>query len=84
MKICSIDSQNETHKDFPIEDEDRNIYLLDVAKKVVDTVWEQVSSLDIKAVLDAHDDGEESDDEYYEYCYCKEGTLLLLKILLIW
>lgn len=72
MKIRSIDSQDEAPTDLPHDDDGKRDYLLSVAKKVVDTVWEQVSSLDIEAVIDASD--EDDDDEYFEYCICKEGA----------
>ena len=74
MKICGIENQEETPADFPDTQNQQNDYLLYVAQKVVETVWEQVSVLDIQAVLDSHDDGEDGDDEYFEYCICKEGT----------
>ena len=75
MKICILSSQNETPTDFPVDADERNNYLLSVAQKVVGTVWEQISTLDIQAVFDTYDE-EEGDEEYFEYCFCKEGIYL--------
>ena len=55
--------------------QERDEDLLDLAGRVVDTVWQQVPATDIEAVVDAEedDDDDDDDDEYYEYCFCKEG-----------
>ena len=73
MKLCNIQTLDETPEDYPDSTEDKARYLLTIARKVVNLVWEQVTTQDIKAVLDAEVDGDEEEDDYYEYCFCKAG-----------
>ena len=53
--------------DIPDSDEDKDQYLLD-SRPIVEMVRQQVSARDVEAVIDTEDD----DDQYYEYCFCKE------------
>ena len=75
MKICGIENQEETSADFPDTQDKQNAFLLYVAQTVVEAVLEQVPVLDIQAVLDSHDDGEDGDDEYFNTnWYCQFPT----------
>ena len=53
-----------------LENMDMDTMLLHLAKSVVSTVWVELPAEDVDAVIDAEPD---EDEDYYEYCFCKEG-----------
>lgn len=69
MQICSINTQQETPKDLPVDDDrgKKISFICGPESSWYDADWEQVSSLDVEAVIDAYEND-------FEYCFCKEGT----------
>ena len=45
-----------------------------VAKEVVSSVWVELPGEAIDSVLDAEP---EEDDDFYDFCFCKEGLTIL-------
>lgn len=77
MHHCGLRRHDEKPPEFPDDVAGRDEYLLALSRKVVDTVWRQVSDLDVAAVLNADDEDDDADENYYEYCFCKTGKSIL-------
>ena len=75
LQLCGLDSKDQVPEDLPDSTEEREQYLLELARHIVEMVWQQVSARDLESVIDAEDDDndDDDDDDYYEYCFCKEG-----------
>ena len=57
-----------------LENMDMDTMLLQLAGSVVSTAWVELPAEDVDAVIDAEPD---EDEDYYEYCFCKEDLIIL-------
>ena len=78
MQICAIERQTDIPDDLPNTASQKDDYLMEVATKLVETVWNEVPRKDVSAVLDSADDPEIL--QYYEYCFCKEGVYMYIVV----